>query len=213
MKIRTFRFSRWFAVLATTAAVLAAGCGDKPARHPTAGTRIICFGDSLTYGTGATEGMDYPAQLARMIGREVINAGVPGDTTADGLERLEDDVLERDPRLVLITLGGNDLKNRTSKETAFANLRRIVTRIHEAGAVAVVGGIDIPLYGRGFGAAYEKLAEETGAVLIENVFDDILGDPSRMSDPIHPNDAGYTIMAERFREAIEPFLKSSRNPE
>ena len=189
------------------AALLSVSCEDKPVRQPTAGTRIICFGDSLTAGTGASRGMDYPAQLSRLISREVVNAGVPGDTTAEGLARLEADVLSQSPRLVLITLGGNDLKNRIPKDEAFRNLREIVDRIHEAGAVAIIGGIDIPLYGRGFGAAYRKLAEETGAVLIENILEDILGDRALMSDPIHPNDAGYAIMAERFHEAIRAFLR------
>jgi lysophospholipase L1-like esterase len=186
--------------------LMTAACSDDPARRPTAGTQIISFGDSLTAGTGASNGMDYPAQLAALIGREVINAGVPGNTTADGLNRLEADVLNRSPRLVLITLGGNDLKNGVSKEKAFGNLRQIVDRIHEAGAVAVIGGIHIPFYGRGYGTAYKELAEQTGAVLIENVFEDIMGNRDRMSDPIHPNDAGYAIMAERFHEAIRPFL-------
>ncbi len=118
--------------------LLTIACSDDPARRPTAGTNIISFGDSLTAGTGASQGMDYPSQLAARIGREVINAGVPGNTTTDGLARLEEDVLRQSPRLVLITLGGNDLKNGVSKEKAFGNLRQIVDRIHETGAVAVM---------------------------------------------------------------------------
>lgn len=200
------RFGRAAVVAALLMAMLAAACSEEPARRPTAGTGIVCFGDSLTAGTGASDGMDYPAQLSRRIGQPVINAGVPGDTTADGLRRLDDDVLSHGPRLVLITLGGNDLKNRAPKQKAFENLREIVDRIHATGALAVVGGIDIPLYGRGYGKAYAALAQETGAVLIDNVFDGIMGDRSLMNDPIHPNDAGYAIMAERFHEAIEPFL-------
>ena len=206
MTARPFAFRGWIAACVLLAAVLTHACGKSPARQPTAGTQIICFGDSLTAGTGSSEGMDYPSQLSRRIGRKVINAGVPGDTTADGLVRIEADVLLKAPRLVLITLGGNDLKNRMSKDAAFDNLRQIVTRIHEAGAVAIIGGIDIPFYGRGFGAAYKKLAEDTGAVLIEDILADILGNRDLMSDPIHPNDAGYTVMAERFYTAIRPFL-------
>jgi lysophospholipase L1-like esterase len=180
--------------------------GHAPSRQPTAGQNIICFGDSLTYGTGAASGMDYPSQLSRLIDRQVINAGVPGNTTADGLDRLEDDVLSRSPRLVLITLGGNDLKNGVGKAEAFANLESIVRQIHDTGALAVIGGIDIPFYGKGFDDAYVELAEETGAVLIDNVYAGILGRRSLMSDPIHPNSDGYAIMAERFKEAITPFL-------
>ena len=80
------------------------------------GESIICFGDSLTYGTGASQGMDYPSQLSRLIGRPVINAGIPGDTTATALARLDRDVLSLSPRIVLITLGGNDLKNRQFRD-------------------------------------------------------------------------------------------------
>ena len=170
------------------------------------GRNIICFGDSLTYGTGASEGNDYPSLLAARIDLPVINAGVPGDTTADALERLDQDVLSRSPRMVLLTLGGNDLKNRVPIEKAFANLRSVVKAIQEAGALVVLGGVDIPLYGRGFGEAYEDLAEETGSVLIPNVYAGILGRRDRMSDPIHPNDRGYAIMAGHFHEAIEPYL-------
>jgi lysophospholipase L1-like esterase len=90
---------------------------------------IICFGDSLTYGTGAVPGMDYPSQLSKMIGRPVINAGVPGNTTARALKRLEQDVLSRSPDLVLITLGGNDLKNGIAKDVAFKNLKMIIFTI------------------------------------------------------------------------------------
>ena len=171
-----------------------------------AGRNIICFGDSLTYGTGASEGKDYPSRLAEMVADPVINAGVPGDTTADALARLERDVLARDPKIVLITLGGNDLKNGVDRETAFRNLRIIVEAIQGAGALVVIGGVDIPFYGRGFGDAYRELAAETGSVIIPNVFDDIMGKPDRMSDAIHPNDAGYAIMARRFYGAIGPYL-------
>jgi lysophospholipase L1-like esterase len=64
-----------------------------------------------------------------MISRPIINAGVPGDTTVRAMTRLEQDVLSKSPRMVLITLGGNDLKNRTSKESAYQNLKNIIVSI------------------------------------------------------------------------------------
>ena len=79
-------------------------------------------------------------QLARMIGRPVINAGLPGDTTAGALARLEQDVLARSPRIVLITIGGNDLTHGVDREVFSRNLQTIVTRIQAAGALVVVGG-------------------------------------------------------------------------
>ncbi len=170
------------------------------------GENIIAFGDSLAYGTGAAGGMDYPSQLSKMISRPVINAGVPGDTTASALARLEEDVLSRSPRIVLITLGGNDLKNGIAKQEAVVNLRLIIKSIQDKGALVVVGGIDIPFFGKGFGEAYEQLSNELGTVLIPNVFDGIMGDSKLMSDRIHPNAEGYTIMAQRFYQALQPYL-------
>jgi acyl-CoA thioesterase-1 len=170
------------------------------------GVNIICFGDSLTFGTGAAKNMDYPSQLARIISKPVINAGVPGDTTAMALARLEKDVLAQLPRMVLITLGGNDLKNRVSKQTAYQNLRDIIVTIQNQGALVIVGGISIPFWGRGFGEMYQNVCEETQALLIPNIFDGIIGNKSLMSDPIHPNDRGYTLMAQQFYRAMKPYL-------
>jgi len=171
-----------------------------------AGETIICFGDSLTHGTGASQGMDYPSQLSRRIGRPVINAGIPGDTTDTALARLERDVLDRSPRIVLITLGGNDLKNRQDRDRAFRNLKTIITAIQGRGALVIVGGLDVPVWGRGFQERYRKVCEETGAVLVPDILKGLLGNPGKMSDAIHPNDAGYGIMAGYFYEAMKPYL-------
>ena len=169
------------------------------------GETIICFGDSLTYGTGAAKGMDYPSQLSRMIGVEIINAGVPGDTTATALNRI-DELIEMNPRIVLITLGGNDLKNRVKKEMVFKNFEKIINIIQDNGALVILGGIDVPFWGRGFNKVYVELSEKTGYVLIQNIFKDILGEPGLMSDKIHPNSQGYTIMANHFYKALQPYL-------
>jgi len=165
---------------------------------------IICFGDSLTFGTGAVPGMDYPSQLSKMILKPVINAGAPGDTTTSALTRLQRDVLSRSPDIVLITLGGNDLKNGVAKDVAFKNLKRIVESIQGQGARVIIGGIRFPLRDRGFARGYKDLADQTGAVLIPDIFKDIMGNRRLMSDPIHPNGNGYKILAQRFLEAMPP---------
>ena len=130
--------------------LLAACGGNEPV--VLSGENIICFGDSLTYGTGAARNKSYPAQLSEIIGQPVINAGIPGNTTADGLERLETDVLERSPRIVLITLGGNDMKNGVDKTTAFKNLREIVEAIQAKEALVVIGGVKMLFWDRGYKA-------------------------------------------------------------
>jgi lysophospholipase L1-like esterase len=159
---------------------------------------IVCFGDSLTYGTGANRGQDYPSQLSELIGKPVINTGVPGDTTARALKRLGRDVLSQKPDIVLITLGGNDLKNGVSKDRAFKNLKQIVDSIHKTGAKVIIGGLNIPMHDRGYAKGYRDLAKETGAFLIPNILEGIMGNQRLMSDPIHPNDDGYGVMAEKF---------------
>ena len=173
--------------------------------NPPAGETIVSFGDSLTYGTGASEGMDYPSQLSALIHEKIVNKGKPGDTTETALSRI-DDLLALNPRIVLLTLGGNDLKNGIKKHEAFTNLGIIIQRIQSKGALVVLGGIDIPLLGSGYAEAYELLARETGAVLVPNVFEGIMGNSQLMADRIHPNDAGYSIMAQYFYTALQPYL-------
>jgi len=170
------------------------------------GTNIICFGDSLTYGTGASSDMDYPAQLSRLIEEPIINAGVPGDTTAGGLLRLEKDVLSQSPRIVFIALGANDLRIGISKEVVFGNLRKMIDQLQRRGTLVVIGGVDVPLWGKGFVKEYQKLAKETGSLIVPNVLEGILGNKALMSDLIHPNDKGYRRIAEAFHEVIRPYL-------
>jgi len=172
---------------------------------------IICFGDSLTAGIGAEAGMDYPAQLAKMLDKPVINEGISGDTTATALRRLNRDVLSAEPDVVLITLGGNDLKNGIAKKNAFNNLKYIVETIQKQGARVIIGGLKFPGRDYGFGQGYEDLAQQTGATLIPNIFEGIVDNPDLMSDPIHPNADGYRIVARRFYTALRSPKKISQN--
>lgn len=174
---------------------------NAPPIHST----IVAFGDSLTSGVGAGQGSSYPDQLSARIGREVINLGVPGETTRSAMARL-DDVLGYEPGIVLITLGGNDLKNGVDRDQAFQNLASIIGVLQESGAMVILGGIDIPFWGRDFGAGYRETADAMGAVLVPDIFEGILGKPGLMSDRIHPNDKGYGIMADHFFKALKPYL-------
>lgn len=163
---------------------------------------IVCFGDSLTYGTGASPGNDYPSRLAVKLSRRVINAGVPGDTTASALNRIKSDVLSESPGLVLITLGGNDLKNGVAATDALKNMTQIVETLQAAKVRVIVGGLRFPYRDRGYGKAYAALAKQTGVALIPHILEGIMGNRALMSDPIHPNDDGYEAMAEKFYQAI-----------
>jgi acyl-CoA thioesterase-1 len=184
---------------------LLAACGG-PEPVILKGENIVCFGDSLTFGTGAPRDKSYPAQLAEMIGQPVINSGIPGDTTARALQRLDRDVLSKSPRIVLITLGGNDLKNGVDKKIAFKNLKEIVETIQARGVLVVIGGIKLLFWDRGYEEEYKKLSAETGALFIPNILEGLMGNEELMHDTIHPNASGYKIMAQKFYTSIEPYL-------
>ena len=199
------RASKFKILVSLLGCFLFASCGGN---EPVvlSGENIICFGDSLTYGTGAARNKSYPAQLSEMTGIPIINAGIPGNTTSDGLERIETDVLERSPRIVMITLGGNDLKNGVRKDVAYKNLKTIIEAIQAEGGLVILGGVKFLVLDKGYGEMYKKLAKETEIILIPNILGGLIGKDKYMSDPIHPNAAGYEIMAKKFHEAIEPYL-------
>lgn len=189
------------------AGLLAAACGPGIANRDSRGTEVICFGDSLTHGTGASEGNDYPSVLSRALGIPVVNAGVPGDTSADGLARLETDVFARNPRLVVVAFGGNDFLRRCPASETFRDLDEIVRRIQDRGAMVVVAGVRSGLFGSPAAKAFKKVARARRAGFVPDLLEDIFSRPSLMSDGIHPNDAGYAVMAGRVRDEVEPLLK------
>lgn len=162
------------------------------------GANIIAFGDSLTAGYGAQRGEDYPSRLSALIGGPVINAGVSGDTTQSALARLDNDVLARDPRIVIVGLGGNDFLGGVPIATTEANLREIVRKIENAGAMVVLLGFRFPSLTADYESMYERVAKDEGCLLVARILRGILNDSSMKSDAIHPNARGYALMAERI---------------
>ncbi len=175
------------------------------------GSAIVAFGDSLTAGYGAGEGEDYPSSLSAITGIEVVNAGVSGDTTESALERLDHDVLVSDPRIVIVGLGGNDYLQSVPIETTEQNLRSIIRQIHDRGAMVVLLGFRFPSLSANYGKMYERIAEEEGALFIPDMLDGILGNASLKSDSIHPNAAGYELMAERVARPLEHLVKKANS--
>ena len=163
---------------------------------------IVAFGDSLTHGTGASSDTAYPAVLATLTGRTVINAGVPGDTTMSGLQRLPEVLAEHKPRLVLLCLGGNDMLRKHPAAATENNLRLLVQTIRASGAEVVLIGVPQPKLFGGAPDYYARVAEEMQLPLEDEVFDDVLKDNRLKSDPIHANAAGYRVVAERLDEFL-----------
>jgi acyl-CoA thioesterase-1 len=177
--------------------------------HPS-GANVIAFGDSLTQGYKVSPGEGWPEQLSALVGRPILNRGVSGDTTGDALARLERDVLAQDPRIVLVCLGGNDMLRRMPADQQFENLRTIVRRIQARGALVVLIGTEgfkiLILDGVDYGARYEALARETGAVYVPDLMKGVLTDASLMADQIHPNGRGYAKIARRIADEAGEYL-------
>ncbi len=196
------RLAHYFrAVLAAPllcALLLVSGCGQKIRLTPLpADAVVLAFGDSLTYGTGASESESYPAQLEKLTGRRVVREGVPGEVSAAGLQRLPAVLDEYRPRLLLLCHGGNDFLRRLPKAETAANLRAMIR-------LAQSRGIEVLLIGTpefGFLLTppdfYAEIAKEYRLPYESGVLSKILRDSSLKSDQIHPNAAGYRLMAER----------------
>lgn len=191
------------ASLAALLLLLLSGCSQQ-AKLPqlAADAVVLAFGDSLTFGTGANEDESYPAQLARLIGRTVMRAGVPGEVSAEGLARLPEALDEHQPRLLILCHGGNDFLRRLPKQQAAANVRAMIR-------VAKSRGIDVVLIGTpepGFTVTppdfYAEIAAEFRVPYEDAVVGKILRDSSLKSDAIHPNARGYRLIAERLAELL-----------
>jgi acyl-CoA thioesterase I len=205
------RNSSIFSSLLLFIGLVLSSCGgegyDKVRNLRSVGQTIICFGDSLTEGVGAGQGEDYPSVLSQIIAAPVVNAGHRGDTTAAALNRLVSDVLDKDPRLVIVLLGGNDFLRQVPVGDTRKNMETIVQRIQERGAMVVITGMKLGLFTDEYGAMMKDIAEKFGALLVPQVTIGILTDSKLKSDPIHPNGAGYRVIAERIAETIKPLLE------
>lgn len=164
------------------------------------------FGDSLVEGVGATDGNTLPEQLGRKLGVSIVNYGVSGNTTRDGLLRLDDAVAEN-PRVAIVLLGGNDFLKKIPRAETFQNLEKIVTAFQIQGVITVVVGVRSGVIGGGADEEYEALAKKTGSVYISDVLAGVFAHPDLMSDAIHPNDRGYQQIAERLAPLLSKYVK------
>ena len=177
--------------------LLYAGGGEVVHQALPVDARVLAFGDSVTYGTGAGRGEDYPSRLRARTGWNVINAGIPGDTATRARDRLAPLLLKHAPDMVIIELGGNDFLRKQNVNTVIAALRSIIRQSQDAGAVTVLVAVpQFSLLGATIGSLndspiYAMLAEEEGALLVPGVFAAVLSEDALRADAIHPNAAGY----------------------
>ena len=192
------------ALAAAGLALLVAACNDGGPALPRLGPDdvVLAFGDSLTYGTGAAEQESYPAVLQTLIRRRVIRAGVPGEVTAQGLQRLPGLLDEHHPRLLLLCMGGNDMLRHIDPADTEANLRAMIAMAKERGMGVVLIGVPQPQLLGGTAEVYRKLARESDIPLENQILEDVLHDSAYKSDLIHPNARGYRRVAEALAKLL-----------
>ena len=190
-------------VAATSLLAAIAGCGRKQAARAQlvpAGSTVLALGDSLTYGTGASPETAYPTVLAELSGWNVVNAGVSGNTSAQALERLPGLLAEHQPKLVIVSIGGNDFLRQLPEADTRANIIAICRQALGSGAqvllvavpkvsmVAALGQMsDHPLYA--------DIAAELNVPLQREGWSKVLGDSKLRSDAVHANAQGYVQFA------------------
>jgi acyl-CoA thioesterase-1 len=218
--------------LAAALAIGIVGCKGKPAPEPAATPSavspqpvapakddrpvIVAFGDSLTAGYGTDAGNSYPDFLEKDLAAKgfhyhVVNAGISGNTTKDGLDRL-DDVLALKPVLVIVAFGGNDGLRGLPIDSTRKNLDQIVSTLQHAGTRVVLGGITLPPnygadYIRQFNETYRLLAKQYHVPLLPFLLQDVYGATGSMqADGIHATAQGNQQVARNLLPLVTPWL-------
>jgi acyl-CoA thioesterase I len=195
---------------------------DPPAQPPTpspspSAQDLICFGDSLTAGYGTDIGQSYPDDLQRQLDADgyhyhVVNAGISGNTTKDGLDRVQL-VLARHPQIVVVEFGGNDGLRGLPLEQTQANLSSIIDQLQKSGAKVVLAGITLPPdygpdYIKKFDAMYPALAKQYHIRLLPFILKDVYGIPGDMQDDAtHATAQGNKQVALNIEALLKPLLK------
>lgn len=195
---------------ALPAAAFLPACSKRspPAQALPAGSTVLALGDSLTSGVGATGDTAYPAVLQALTGWQVVNGGVSGDTAAQALSRLPGLLQEHQPRLVIVSIGGNDFLRQMSAAGAKDTIREIIRTARAGGAqVLLVGVPQVSLLAAGTGRLsdhplYAELAEELKLPLHAEGWADVLSNPDLRADTVHANAQGYRQFAERLVQTL-----------
>jgi len=183
--------------------------------------RIVCFGDSLTAGYGTEAGQSYPDFLQAELNRQgynyrIVNAGISGNTTKDGVERVKG-IAAMKPTLVVVEFGGNDgLRGLRIADTR-ANLDKIVSALVASGTQVVLAGITLPPdygpdYIRQFNQTYDLLAKKYHTPMLPFLLKGVFGvDGMMQPDRTHATAAGNKIVAGNVLDLIQPLLKKDPN--
>lgn len=190
------------------------------ASHAAARTlRLVALGDSLTAGYGLPPGKAFPDRVeaalrAKGFDVKVINAGVSGDTAADGLARY-DWAVPQDANALIVELGANDMLRGLKPETTKAALAAILDKARSARLPTLLAGMRAapnlgPEYDRAFDAIYPALSEAHHVPLYPFFLEGVAGDPKfNQPDGLHPNAKGVEVIVQRILPAVEELLKQA----
>ncbi|MBS1170282.1 MAG: arylesterase [Burkholderiaceae bacterium] len=190
--------------------LMLAACSRAPKLAPLpAGSTVLAFGDSVTYGTGASQGEDWPTLLAGMTGWRIVNAGIPGDTAEAGKGRIKALLDEHRPVVVIVEIGGNDFLRGRPQKAVKDDLRAILATIRQSGATVVLVAVPQPSLMAAVAkrpsdaAIYAELGKEEKLPVIADVFSNVLAQADLRADAIHPNARGYREMAGGLLAALK----------
>ena len=180
--------------------LIASGCGEKNSSlSPLSSSSVIlAYGDSLTYGYNVKRSESYPAKLEVLTGISVINSGVSGEVSAQGLKRLPKVLDEHHPQLLILCHGGNDLLRKMDLEEMESNIRSMIQLSLDRDIPVILLGVPKPGIFLSSFDVYKKIANSMNIIFIEDLISDVLGKKSLKSDSIHPNKKGYNVMAEEI---------------
>ncbi|WP_456453350.1 GDSL-type esterase/lipase family protein [Hydrogenimonas sp.] len=167
---------------------------------------IVAFGDGITAGSGAPKEESYPAQLSRMLGIEVINAGSPRETSTEALRRLPQVLNRYKPNIVIIEVGMADVLTGRKRAKIKENLEKMVELVKQRGAKPVIIGVpDMDLIDLMISSdigLYEEVAQDSHAIYIPNVIGPVLKDESLKSSESYPNAEGYKQIARKIYDYL-----------
>ena len=181
-------------------------CGRKPPRAQAVppGATVLALGDSLTSGVGASADTAYPAELARLTGWKVVNGGVSGDTSAQALARLPALLAEHTPKLVIVSIGGNDFLRKLPESDTRTNIHAICQQALASGAQVLLVAVPRASVAAALGqmtdhALYAEIAKDLKIPLQREGWGEVLAKPDLRSDQIHANAKGYAQFARSLQ--------------
>ncbi len=190
-------------LLVLVALGLLSACQEQKLTPLAADDVILAFGDSLTEGKGVSALESYPAVLQQLSGVRVVNAGISGETSAQGLRRLPAVLDEVQPRLLLLLHGGNDILQNLPQQQASDNLAAMIQLARARGIEVVLIGVPEKNLFSDVAPIYPALAERFDLVFERSLISDLLRSPGKKSDSVHFNQRGYRDIAESLSAVLK----------